>query len=400
MNIPLSARVQRIKPSATLTLGARTNQLKAAGQDIINMSVGEPDFDTPEHIKDAARKALKDGLTKYTPVDGTPGLKQAIIQKFANENKLNYEPQQIMVSNGAKQGLFNLALALLGKGDEVIIPAPYWVSYPDMVLLADAEPVILQTGVIQSFKITPAQLEQAINPRTRLIILNSPSNPSGLAYTRAELAALGSVIVRYPKIIVATDDMYEHIYWGKEPFVNIVNACPALYDRTIVFNGASKTYAMTGWRIGYAAGTPELIKAMTNIQSQSTSNPNSIAQAAVQAALEGDQQCVRDMNSAYKERYELLFNGLNAIPGVKCLPTSGTFYCFPSVHEILKNNPQFTSDSMLADYLLNHAGVSLLPGSAFGVAGCFRLSFAIDTAALTEALARLKTALTHLPKKI
>jgi aspartate aminotransferase len=390
MTISLANRVQHVKPSATLALAAHANQLKAAGKDIINLTVGEPDFDTPEHIKEAARRALRDGFTKYTPVEGTVGLKQAVAKKFQTENNLQYELAQIIVSSGAKQSIYNLVQVLLNPGDEVIIPAPYWVSYPDMVLLAEAQPVFIETTPAQHFKITAAQLEQAITPQTRLLIINSPSNPSGMVYAQQELKALAEVLLRHPRIIIATDDMYEHIYWGAEPFVNIVNVCPELYDRTVVINGASKAYAMTGWRIGYAAGPQAIIKAMGVVQSQSTSNPNSIAQVAAQAALEGDQQCVRDMNKIYHARHEVIFNGLNAISGIHCLAADGAFYSFPSIQKILDKNPQFNSDAAFAEHLLNEAGIAVVPGSAFGTPDCLRLSFATSMENLEKALGKLR----------
>lgn len=394
MTIHLAERVLRIKPSITLSFAARANRLKAEGKDIINLTVGEPDFDTPEHIKEAARKALKDGLTKYTPVDGTVGLKKAIVDKFARENNLIYEPAQVIVSNGAKQSIYNVLAALLNQGDEVIIPAPYWVSYPDMVLLNDGQPVFIPTTAVQHFKITPDQLEQAINAKTRLLILNSPSNPSGMAYTKAELAALGEILLKHPHVYIATDDMYEHIYWAEEPFANIVNACPELYDRTIVINGVSKAYAMTGWRIGYAAGPKAIIAGMANIQSQNTSGPNSIAQAAAEVALSSDQQCVKDMNKAYHHRHEFVCNGLNKIKGIHCLPVDGTFYSFPSIEGLL--GEKFQHDYELADYLLNQFGIATIPGSPFGVSGCLRLSFATSKTILEKALTRLENAVASL----
>ena len=276
MSIRLSNRVQSIKPSQTLAITARAKALREQGQDIIGLGAGEPDFDTPEHIKEAAIQAIKDGFTKYTAVDGTPGLKQAIIDKFKRDNALHYEMNQVLVSVGGKQSSFNLIQALINPGDEVIIPAPYWVSYPDMVLLADGVPVIVAAGIEQNFKITPAQLEAAITDRTRLIFINSPSNPTGVVYSRAELMALGEVLKKHPDILIATDDMYEHILWTEDPFVNIVNACPELYERSVVLNGVSKAYSMTGWRIGYCGGPAELIAAMKKTQSQSTSNPLSL----------------------------------------------------------------------------------------------------------------------------
>lgn len=386
----LSTRVQRIKPSPTLAVTARAAALRAAGKDIIGLGAGEPDFDTPNHIKQAAIEAIEAGFTKYTDVSGTPELKRAVIAKFARENGLDYTPAQILVSVGGKQSFFNLAQALLNPGDEVIIPAPYWVSYPDMVMLADGIPVVISAGIEQNFKITPAQLEAAITPLTRLVVINSPSNPTGTAYTRAELGALGEVLRRHPKLLIATDDMYEHILWTKQPFVNILNTCPDLYDRTIVLNGVSKAYSMTGWRIGYAGGPALLIEAMKNIQSQSTSNPTSISQVAAQAALEGDQTCISRMCAAFKERHDFVVNELNTIPGVRCIAGQGTFYSFPNVEGAIARLDGIHSDVDLAEHLINEAGVALVPGSAFGAPGHLRLSFATDLDTLREALRRLK----------
>ncbi|OGT19650.1 MAG: aspartate aminotransferase [Gammaproteobacteria bacterium RBG_16_57_12] len=389
----LSDRVQRIKPSPTLAVTFRAAELRAGGKDIIGLGAGEPDFDTPQHIKDAAIKAINDGFTKYTAVDGTPGLKQAVIGKLQRDNGLSYTPAQILVSCGGKQSFFNLAQALLNPGDEVIIPAPYWVSYPDMVLLADGVPVILETGMAEGFKLTPTQLDAAITPRTRLVVINSPSNPTGVTYTRRELADLGAVLRRHPHVLIATDDMYEKILWADEPFCNILMVCPDLYPRTIVLNGVSKAYAMTGWRIGYAAGPQPLIQAMTNVQSQSTSNPTSISQVAAQAALNGDQSCIQTMLKAFKQRHDFVVAGLNEITGVRCLPSQGAFYSFPSFHEVLATRPELKDDVALADFLLNTAEVALVPGSAFGAPGFMRLSFATSLEQLREALRRLKRAL-------
>ena len=389
MEIRLSDRVSRIKPSPTLAITAHANALKAAGKDIIGLGAGEPDFDTPAHIKQAAVQALEEGFTKYTAVDGTPGLKQAIIDKFRRDNGLDYNPDQVLVSCGGKQSFYNLAQALLNPGDEVIIPAPYWVSYPDMVLLADGKPVIVGAGIEQNFRITPEQLEAAITPRTRLFVINSPSNPTGMAYTRAELAALGEVLLRHPQVLVATDDMYEHILWAEEPFCNILNACPELHDRCMVLNGVSKAYSMTGWRIGYAAGPGTLVKAMKKVQSQSTSNPASISQVAAQAALEGDQACVSEMLAAFKKRHDHVVARLNKIDGITCLPAQGTFYAFPEVGGLIERLP-VADDVELSNYLLDQIGVALVPGSAFGSPGYLRLSFATSMAVLDEALDRLE----------
>jgi aspartate aminotransferase len=392
--LTLANRVQRVKPSPTLAVTARVAELRAAGKDIIGLGAGEPDFDTPDHIKAAAIKAINEGFTRYTAVDGTPALKRAIIAKFKRDNGLDYDLDQILVSCGGKQSFFNLCQALLNPGDEVIIPAPYWVSYPDMVRLADGEPVIIRAGFDTRFKITPEQLEAAITAKTRIVVINSPSNPTGVAYTRDELAALGEILKKCPQVLIATDDMYEHIIWSDEPFSNILNACPQLYARTIVLNGVSKVYAMTGWRIGYAGGPAELIKAMKKVQSQSTSNPTSISQVAAQAALEGDQSCIQPMIKAFKERHDYVIAALNDIPGVVCLPADGTFYCFPHVQAVIDRLDNVNDDIQLAEYLLDRAGVALVPGSAFGAPGYVRISFATGMDTLKDALTRIATALT------
>jgi aspartate aminotransferase len=386
--VELAERVSRIKPSPTLAVTAKAAELKAQGKDVLSLGAGEPDFDTPAHVKAAAEKAIRDGFTKYTAVGGTPSLKKAVAAKHARDNGLEYAAGQILVSCGGKQSCYNLCQALLNHGDEVIIPAPYWVSYPDMVLLADGKPVIIETGPETRLKITPAQLEAAITPRTRLIFLNSPSNPSGMAYTKAELAALGEVLRKHPRIVIATDDMYEKIMWTAEPFANIINACPDLYDRTVVIHAVSKTYAMTGWRIGWACGPKPLITAMADIQSQSTSNPNSIAQVAAEAALNGDQSCVDEMKVAFKRRHDLLVEGLNRIPGIQCQPGDGTFYAFPRVQGLI-DKLGVKGDLALADLLLQQALVALVPGSAFGTPGHLRLSFATSDEVLKKSLERL-----------
>lgn len=390
MDIQLSDRAQAIKPSPTLAVTNRAAELRAEGKDIIGLGAGEPDFDTPDHIKAAAVKAIEEGFTKYTAVDGTPGLKNAIIQKFARDNGLEYQPNQILVSSGGKQSYFNMALALLNKGDEVIIPAPYWVSYPDMVTVAEGVPVVIETSPEQRYKITPEQLEAAITDKTRLVTLNSPSNPSGMAYSKAEFEALAEVLLKHPNILIATDDMYEHILWTEESFNNIVTVCPDLYDRTIVLNGVSKAYSMTGWRIGYAAGPAKLIGAMKKIQSQSTSNPCSIAQKAAEAALAGPQECVGEMVKAFKERHDFVVSELNKIDGVSCLPGDGTFYAFPDLSEAIAKRDDVANDIELAEKLLGEAGVAIVPGSAFGTPNHARLSFATSMEVLQEALTRLK----------
>ncbi|KEI71627.1 pyridoxal phosphate-dependent aminotransferase [Endozoicomonas elysicola] len=380
-----------VKPSPTLAVTAKAAELRAAGHDIIGLGAGEPDFDTPEHIKAAAVKAIADGKTKYTAVDGTTELKQAIIDKFQRDNGLSYTQSQILVSCGGKQSFFNLALALLDKGDEVVIPAPYWVSYPDMVVIAEGVPVIVEAGLENRFKITPEQLEAAITEKTKLVVLNSPSNPSGTAYSRKELEALGEVLKKYPDVMVATDDMYEHILWTEESFCNILMACPELYDRTIVLNGVSKAYSMTGWRIGYAGGPEWLIKNMKKIQSQSTSNPCSIAQAAAVEALNGSQDCVKDMLKVFKKRHDYVVGRLNQLPGVSAIEGDGTFYAFADFSDAMKTMG-FEKDTDLAALFLEK-GVALVPGSAFGSDGCMRLSFATSDEALEKALDRLQAAL-------
>jgi aspartate aminotransferase len=388
LDTTLAARVTRIKPSPTLAVTAKAAELRAAGEDVLSLAAGEPDFDTPEHIKEAAIRALRDGKTKYTPVGGTPGLKKAIIAKHARDNGLEYKPAQILASVGGKQACYNLCQALLNAGDEVLIPAPYWVSYPDMALLADGEPVVVPTTADNRFKMTPEALEAAITPKTRLLFLNSPSNPSGMAYTRAELAALGEVLLRHPRIVIASDDMYEKILWAEAPFANIVNACPELHERTVVIHAVSKTYSMTGWRLGWAAGPEWLIGAMANIQSQSTSNPTSIAQEAAIAALEGDQTCVAEMTAAFRARHDKLVAGLAALPGVRCHAGDGTFYAFPDFSEAMQT-AGFDDDVAYANRILDQAKVAVVPGSAFGAPGCMRLSFATAEKILDEAVARL-----------
>ncbi|HED40580.1 MAG TPA: pyridoxal phosphate-dependent aminotransferase, partial [Chromatiales bacterium] len=361
MKVELSARVQRVKPSPTLAITARAAQLKAEGKNIIGFGAGEPDFDTPDHIKAAAIGAINAGFTKYTAVNGTLELRKAIAAKFLRDNQLEYTPDQILVSVGGKQSFYNLAQALLNPGDEVIIPAPYWVSYPDMVLLADGTPVIVGSDLTQGFKITPAQLEAAITPRTRLMVINSPSNPTGAAYSRAELAALGEVLRKHPRVVVASDDIYEHIGWSDEPFQNILTANPDLYERTIVLNGVSKAYSMTGWRIGYAGGPLALINAMKKIQSQSTSNPTSISQVAAQAALEGDQSFITQMNLQFKKRHDFVVDALNQIDGIECLASDGAFYAFPKMEAAYSKLDGIDNDVDFGEYLINEAGVALVP---------------------------------------
>lgn len=389
--LELAQRVQRIKPSPTLSILARAEELQANGKNIINLSVGEPDFDTPEHIKEAAIKALHDGRTKYTAVEGIRILKDAVINKFKHENHLDYESNQIIVSCGAKHSIYNIFLSILNPGDEVIIPAPYWVSYPDMVKLTDGNPVILKTDFNQQFKVNPAQLQAAITEHTRAIILNSPSNPTGLAYTKTELQDLGEVILQHPGILVISDDIYEHTLWNNTPFTNIVNACPALYERTMVVNGVAKAYAMTGWRIGYTAGPASIIAAMKKVQSQSTSNPNSIAQYATVAALEGDQEFVRSTTLTYKDRHDFILKALKGIQGIECTASDGTFYTFPNIEGLLDKKAGINNDLALSEYLLTEAEIAVVPGSAFGAPGHIRLSYAANINLLAEAAKRLQS---------
>ncbi len=367
-------------------------ELQAQGRDIVSLGFGEPDFDTPEHVKEAAIQAIRDGQTKYTPVDGTPELKQAIIGKFQRDNQLAYEPGQILVSNGAKQSLFNLMLALLDPDDEVIVPAPYWVSYPDMSKLADAQPAILNGGPEHDYKITARQLANSINERTRLLILNSPSNPTGKVYGLDEYRAIGEVLIEHPKVFVACDDIYEHIYWGEAPYRTLLNACPELAERTVVINGVSKGYAMTGWRIGYAAGPEDLIRAMRKVQGQSTSCPGSVSQAAAVAALNGPQDCVTAMRDAFRERYDYFSAALNDIPGVECPSCDGAFYAFPSFQGVIEAIGHLNDDVELAAWLLEEAGVSTVPGSAFGAPGHLRLSYAAGMDYLKDAVSRIRAA--------
>jgi aspartate aminotransferase len=380
-----------VKPSPTGAVLALATRLRAQGRDIISLGTGEPDFDTPRHIRDAGIAAINAGQTRYTPTDGTAELKSAIQGKFARENGLDYDTSQIVVTCGAKQALFNLCLALLGPDDEAIIPAPYWVSYPDMVRLAEAEPVIVLGGIEQDFKITPEQLAARLSRRTRLMFLNTPCNPTGACYTEAELKALGAVLDDYPDVILVADDIYEHIHWGDQPFVSFAAACPSLKDRVVTVNGVSKAYAMTGWRLGYAAGPKELVTAMATVQSQSTTNPCSISQAAAVAALSGDQACIGDMVQAYKLRHDFVVDALNAIPGFECRPGEGTFYALPRVRGAMEASG-LASDAEFTEYLLTEADVAVVPGSAFGAPGYIRLSFACSMEQLAEALRRIKGA--------
>tara|TARA_B110000977_G_scaffold121301_1_gene156072 strand:+ start:11620 stop:12804 length:1185 start_codon:yes stop_codon:yes gene_type:complete len=393
LNIKLASRVGRIKPSPTLAVTAKALQLRQQGIDVINLAAGEPDFDTPDNIKAAAQRAMQAGKTKYTPVAGTASLKQAIITKFKQDNKLNYGKEEVLVSNGGKQSFYNLCQALIDKDDEVIIPAPYWVSYPDMVLLADGTPVFIEAGQEQQFKITAEQLTAAITARTKLFVINSPSNPTGVCYNEAELTALAEVLKQHPHVWIATDDMYEHILFAQQAFVNILNVCPELKERTIVMNGVSKAYSMTGWRIGYAAGPKDLISAMSKIQSQSTSNPSSISQEAAEEALTGPQDFVQMMSSDFEQRHNFVVDGLNAIKGIDCTPSQGTFYCFANIQQAITDTADVSNDVEFATFLLERCGVAVVPGSAFGLEGYMRISFANSRDNLTAALAKLKAVL-------
>jgi len=396
--IEIAKRVGYIKPSPTLVFSRRADELLAQGKPIINLTVGEPDFDTPQHIKEAAIQAIEKGFTKYTAVDGIKPLKQAIISKLASENSLEYHLKQILVSCGAKHRLFNFFEALLNPGDEIIIPAPYWVSYPDMAKIVEAIPVIINTDISSHFKMSPAQLAAAITPQTRALVINSPCNPTGIVYSTSELKAFGEVLLKHPSITIITDDIYEHILWSDKPFTNILNACPPLYDRTVVVNGVSKAYAMTGWRIGYAAGPEELITAMKTIQSQCTSNPSSISQMASVEALSGDQASIAVMTRAFKARHDLILSELQRMPGIQCLPSQGTFYSFPRIQDVLYESTTLTTDLEFSDYLLNEANLAVIPGSAFGAPGYIRISFATSTENLEEAMKRMREAILKLGK--
>lgn len=389
-------RLSRIKPSPTIAVTNKAKELKAAGRDIIGLGAGEPDFDTPDFIKDAACKAIAAGETKYTAVDGTPALKDAIIAKFKRDNDLDYARDQITVGTGGKQVLYNALMASVNPGDEVLIPAPYWVSYPDMVLLAEGTPVTIECKPENNFKLTAEALEAAITPKTKWLIFNSPSNPTGGAYTRAELKELTNVLVKHPHVYIMTDDMYEHLVYDGFEFCTPAQVAPSLYDRTLTCNGVSKSYAMTGWRIGYAGGPKELIKAMSKIQSQSTSNPSSVSQAAALAALEGDQSFLAERNEVFKERRNMVVDLLNAAEGLECLKPEGAFYVYPSCAGLIgKKTPDgkiIESDEDFVTYLLESEGVACVQGAAFGLSPYFRISYATSTENLTEACARIQRA--------
>ena len=390
MDVKPSHRAASVRTSATLAVAAHAAELQRAGRNILNLAAGQSDFDTPAHVKAAAVDAINAGFTKYTEVDGTSELKAAVIEKFERDNGLHFKPDNILVSCGCKHSLFNLMQALLNEDDEVIIPAPYWVSYPDMARLAGADPVIIRTKVKQRFKITPEQLRGALGPRSRLVILNSPANPSGAVYSRAELAALGHVLADFPEVIVVSDDIFEHIHWAAEPFANILNAAPRLHARTVIVNGLSKSYAMAGWRIGYAAGPATLIAAMKKIQSQSTSNPTSIAQAAATAALRGGRAFLRKQNESFKQRHDFMIRELSMIEGVEVYPGEGSFFILADMSGVIARRNEFDDDVGLAEYLLEHAELAVVPGTAFGAPDCLRLSTANPMDTLMEALTRMR----------
>jgi aspartate aminotransferase len=388
----LSKRVKEIKESATLTIAAKASQLKNEGIDIIGLNVGEPDYDTPLNIKAAAIDSIHEGHTKYTPVSGIPELKSVIIRKFQQDNNLEYKPNEIMVSCGAKQAIINMMLATLDPEDEVIIPAPYWTSYPDMCLLAEAKPVIVETTHADNFKITPEKLKDAITNKTKMIIINSPSNPTGVIYSKEELEKLAEIITSHPNILVLSDDIYEKIIWPNSEFYNILTVAPHLNDRTILINGVSKTYAMTGWRIGYAAGPADIIKAMTKIQSQSTSSPCSISQDAAVEALNTSEVTISEMINTYHSRYSYITEILSEIPEIEMIESQGSFYIFPNVTKLI-SKLGLSSDLELTEFLLEKANVSVIPGTVFGAPGYIRISFAICKKRLREAVDRIKSAI-------
>ncbi len=392
----LAERLSRIKPSPTIAVTTKARELKAAGRDVIGLGAGEPDFDTPENAKRAAISAIERGETKYTAVDGTPELKKAIVAKFQRDNDLTYQPEQITVGTGGKQVLYNALMATLDPQDEVIIPAPFWVSYPDMVLLAEGEPVVVPCSQNAGFKLQAEDLEQAITAKTKWLILNSPSNPTGAAYTADELKALAEVLLRHPQVYVMTDDMYEKLVYDDFEFTTLAQVEPKLLERTLTVNGVSKAYAMTGWRIGFAGGPVELIKAMAKIQSQSTSNPSSISQAAAVEALNGTQDFIPENNAVFKSRRDLVVTALNSCPGLSCSVPQGAFYVYPScagaIGKTTPDGKKIESDEDFVTYLLEGEGVAAVHGAAFGLSPYFRISYATSTEALEEACKRIKRA--------
>ncbi|WBH15214.1 pyridoxal phosphate-dependent aminotransferase [Sphingomonas radiodurans] len=391
-----SAALDRISPSPTLAITTKVQELKRAGIDVIGLGAGEPDFDTPDFVKEAAIEAIRRGQTKYTNVDGTPELKDAIVAKFKRDNSLDYTPSQVSVNVGGKHTLFNALVATVEAGDEVIVPAPYWVSYPDVVQFAGGTPVVVAAGPEHGYKLTPAMLEAAITPRTKWLILNSPSNPTGAAYSAAELKALGQVLERHPHVWIFADDMYEHIIYDDFQFTTIAQVCPSLYERTLTVNGCSKAYAMTGWRIGFAGGAPWLIKAMAKLQSQSTSNPCSIAQAAAVAALNGDQSFLAERNIAFKTRRDVVVAMLNDTPGIVCPTPEGAFYVYPEISGLIgmttPGGKTIATDSEFVGYLLEDARVAAVQGVAFGLSPAMRISYATSEAILREACTRIQQA--------
>ncbi len=376
-----------------MALTSKANQMRQNGEDVIVLTVGEPDFDTPKYIREAAKKAIDDGNTKYTSVDGTPALKNAIIKKFENENNIHYSPEEIIVSAGCKQSIFNLLQVIIDDGDEIIIPEPYWVSYADMVIYAGGKPILLKTTYENNFNIDAELFESLITDKTKLFMINSPNNPSGKYFDSISLKKLSNILVKNKNIYISSDDIYEHIQWHKEKFHNILNVCPDLKERTIVLNGVSKAYSMTGWRIGYAAGNKDIINKMKTLQSQSTSCASSVSQAAACAALENVCEELPIMKTEYKKRHDFVVEKLNKIDGVLCKETDGTFYVFPSFHEYIKNNKSIKDDSELSLYLLNEAKVAVVPGSAFGLEGHIRISIAIDIDSLKIAMERITSIL-------
>ncbi len=394
--IPLSSRLSAVRPSPTIAITRLANELRRQGRDVVGLSQGEPDFDTPQHVKDAAKAAIDAGATKYTDVDGTPELKRAIVGKFSKENGLSYDISQISVGTGGKQVLYNALCATLDDGDEVIIPAPYWVSYPDMVLLAGGVPVTVRCGEADGFKLTAASLRAAITPRTKWLVLNSPSNPTGAGYSAADLKALAAVLLEHPQVLILTDDMYEHIRYDGWEFATIAAVEPKLFHRVLTCNGVSKAYAMTGWRIGYAGGPADLIKAMATIQSQSTTNPSSVSQAAAVAALTGPLDFLSERNEVFRQRRDLCLAAFNGTDGLSCRTPDGAFYLFPSCEGMLgrkrSDGRVIETDVDFATFLLEEANVAVVPGSAFGLAPFFRISFATATERLRAACDRIKEA--------
>ena len=387
--IQLSERVQRVKPSATIAVSTLAREMRAAGRDVLSLSAGEPDFDTPEHVRAAAVEAMEAGDTRYTAADGTPALKQAICRKFERDNGLAFEPSQITVGAGAKQVLYNVCAAVLNPGDEAIVLAPYWVSYPDIVKLCDGEPVVVSAGLDAGYKVTPEQVEAAITERTRLIFFNTPNNPTGVSFTRSELEALGEVLAPHEQVLAVSDDIYEHIYWGDEPWLTPAQVWTGMEDRIVTINGVSKAFAMTGWRIGYAGANVDLVNAMRKLCSQSTSNPCSISQAAAAAALDGDPSILATMRDAFHERYEYTYEAVNALPGMRCAPAQGAFYVFADAREAIAAKG-LSNDTEMAELILSEAEVALVPGAAFGAEGHLRFSFACGLDDLQEAMRRLR----------